>query len=101
MLKSSLTGDACQEAIFLLNHTTDTSLILQKMRETFQHCQKLMNDPDRSLDILSVLPRFLDTKGLINRDFTLLFDEDASTRLLQKWDLIFRCNVIREAKQLT
>ncbi|XP_019220623.1 uncharacterized protein LOC102076367 isoform X3 [Oreochromis niloticus] len=96
-----LDGDACQEAISLLDHTSDTSLIFQKMRETFQHRQKLINDPDKSLDILSIFPRFLDTKGLVNQDFTLLFDDEISTRLLQKWDPIFRYQIIKEAKQLT
>ncbi|XP_035801978.2 uncharacterized protein LOC111565451 [Amphiprion ocellaris] len=101
VVEKQLDGDACQEAISLLNHTTDSSLILQKMRETFQYRQNLINDPDKSLDILSIFPRFLDTKGLVNQDFTLLFDDEVSTRLLQKWDPVFRCNVIKEAKQLT
>ncbi|XP_026012704.1 uncharacterized protein LOC113015024 isoform X3 [Astatotilapia calliptera] len=96
-----LDGDACQEAISLLKHTSDTSLIFQKMRETFQHRQKVINDPDKSLDILSIFPRFLDTRGLVNQDFTLLFDDEISTRLLQKWDPIFRYQIIKEAKQLT
>ncbi|XP_029598007.1 uncharacterized protein LOC115180226 isoform X3 [Salmo trutta] len=96
-----LDGDACQEAMSLLNHTTDNSLIFQKMRETFQHRQKLVNDPGRSVDILSSFPRFLDTKGLVDQDFTLLFDGDTSSRLLQKWDLFFKPNVIKEAKRLT
>ncbi|XP_028313703.1 uncharacterized protein LOC114469961 isoform X2 [Gouania willdenowi] len=43
----------------------------------------------------------MDTKGLVNQDFTLLFDDEVSTRLLPKWDPIFRSNVIKEAKQLT
>ncbi|XP_061752540.1 uncharacterized protein LOC133550630 [Nerophis ophidion] len=63
---SQLDGDACQEAVSLLNHTTDNSVILQKMRETFQHRQKLVNDPGTSADILSIFPRFLDTKGLVS-----------------------------------
>nr|XP_024660205.1 uncharacterized protein LOC106675329 [Maylandia zebra] len=96
-----LDGDACQEAISLLKHTSDTSLIFQKMRETFQHRQKVISDPDKSLDILSIFPRFLDTRGLVNQDFTLLFDDEISTRLLQKWDPIFRYQIIKEAKQLT
>ncbi|XP_028316145.1 uncharacterized protein LOC114471507 [Gouania willdenowi] len=100
-VEKQLEGDACQEAISLLNHATDTSLILQKMRETFQHRRKLINDPAKIVDILSIFPRFMDTKGLVNQDFTLLFDDEVSTRLLQKWDPIFRSNVIKEAKQLT
>ncbi|KAJ8398306.1 hypothetical protein AAFF_G00428760 [Aldrovandia affinis] len=63
-VEEQLDGDACKEAMSLLNHTTDTSLIFQKMRETFQHRQKLVNDPGNGVDILSTFPRFLDTKGL-------------------------------------
>ncbi|KAF1374263.1 hypothetical protein PFLUV_G00248120 [Perca fluviatilis] len=100
-VEKQLDGDACQETMSLLNHTTDNSLIFQKMRETFQHRQKLVNDPGRSVDILSSFPRFLDTKGLVDQDFTLLFDDDTSSRLLQKWDLFFKPNVIKEAKRLT
>ncbi|XP_077953082.1 uncharacterized protein LOC120811960 [Gasterosteus aculeatus] len=100
-VEGQLEGDACQEAMSLLNHTADNSLIFQKMRETFQHCQKLVNDPGRSVDILSSFPRFLDTKALVDQDFTLLFDKDTSSRLLQKWDLFFKPNVIKEAKRLT
>ncbi|XP_060726533.1 uncharacterized protein LOC132846038 [Tachysurus vachellii] len=85
----------------LLNHTTDKSLIFQKMRETFQHRQKLVKDPGSTADILSTFPRFLDTKGLVDQDFTLLFDAETSSRLLQKWDTFFRPNVIKEAKQVT
>ncbi|KAA8578678.1 hypothetical protein FQN60_000113 [Etheostoma spectabile] len=97
----TLDGDACQEAMSLLNHTTDNSLVFQKMRETFQHRQKLVNDPGRSVDILSSFPRFLDTQGLVDQDFTLLFDDETSSRLLQKWDLFFKPKVMKEAKRLT
>ncbi|XP_028252236.1 uncharacterized protein LOC114453878 isoform X2 [Parambassis ranga] len=100
-VERQLDGSACQEAISLLNHTTDKSLIFQKMRETFHYRQKLVNDPGRSDNILSTFPRFLDTKGLVDQDFTLLFDEETSARLLQKWDVFFKPNVIKEAKQLT
>ncbi|KAJ8347940.1 hypothetical protein SKAU_G00265290 [Synaphobranchus kaupii] len=65
-VERQLDGDACQEAMSLLNHTTDNQpqLIFQKMRETFQHRQNLVNDPGRNVDILSTFPRFLDAKGL-------------------------------------
>ncbi|XP_028261928.1 uncharacterized protein LOC114436055 [Parambassis ranga] len=65
-VERQLDGSACQEAISLLNHTTDKSLIFQKMRETFHYRQKLVNDPGRSDNILSTFPRFLDTKGLVS-----------------------------------
>ncbi|KAK2868808.1 hypothetical protein Q7C36_000679 [Tachysurus vachellii] len=99
--EGQLDGDACRDAMSLLNHTTDKSLIFQKMRETFQHRQKLVKDPGSSADILSTFPRLLDTKGLVDQDFTLLFDAETSSRLLQRWDTFFGPNVIKEAKQVT
>ncbi|KAK7138524.1 hypothetical protein R3I94_013984 [Phoxinus phoxinus] len=80
--EDQLDGDACKEAMSLLNHATDKSQIFQKMRQTFQHRQKLVKDPGSSVDILSTFPRFLDTTGLVDQDFTLLFDAEISTRLL-------------------
>ncbi|XP_054882624.1 uncharacterized protein LOC129357350 [Poeciliopsis prolifica] len=47
------------------------------------------------------IPGFLDTKGLIDQDFRLLFSEETSSRLLQKWDVFFKPNVIKEAKRFT
>ena len=44
----------------------------QKMRETFLHRQKLVNDPGRSVDIFSSFPRFLDTKGLVSLRWDVL-----------------------------
>ncbi|CAK6981099.1 uncharacterized protein LOC122832408 isoform X2 [Scomber scombrus] len=41
------------------------------------------------------------SQGNMNQDFTLLFEEEVSNLLLQKWDPFFRVNVIKEAKRLT
>ncbi|MED6256416.1 hypothetical protein ATANTOWER_025644 [Ataeniobius toweri] len=71
------------------------------MRETFEHRQKLIKDANGRTDILTTFPRFLDTKGLSDQDFSLLFNEETSSRLLQKWDVFFTPNVIKEAKHLT
>ncbi|XP_059379083.1 uncharacterized protein LOC132154211 isoform X1 [Carassius carassius] len=94
-------GVLAKEGISLLSHTTEKSLIFQKMRETFQHRQELIKDPGSSVEILSTFPRFLDTKGLVGQDFTLLFDTETSSRLLQKRDTFFRPNVIKDTKQFT
>ncbi|XP_067236760.1 uncharacterized protein [Chanodichthys erythropterus] len=59
-----LEGDQCREAISLLKHSTDNEQIFMKMRETFQHRQKLIHDPEQCSTVLTVFPRFLDTKGL-------------------------------------
>ncbi|XP_028327480.1 uncharacterized protein LOC114478550 isoform X2 [Gouania willdenowi] len=99
-VKEQLEGVACEEALSLLRLTTEHQVVFQKMRETFQHRQSLVNGPDTSTDVLSVFPRFLDTKGLVDQDFTLLFDEQTSSMLLHKWDVLFKPNVIREAKRL-
>ncbi|XP_054894428.1 uncharacterized protein LOC129365316 [Poeciliopsis prolifica] len=40
-------------------------------------------------------------KGNIDQDFRLLFSEETSSRLLQKWDVFFKPNVIKEAKRFT
>ncbi len=34
------------------------------------------------------------------QDFTLLFDDKTSSRLLQKWNVFFKSNVIKEANRL-
>ena len=64
--EEQLDGDACKEAMSLLNHTTDNSQIFQKMRQTFQHRQKLVKDHNKSVDVLDAFPRFMDTKGLVS-----------------------------------
>ncbi|KAL4008910.1 hypothetical protein ACER0C_002762 [Sarotherodon galilaeus] len=92
-----LDGDACKEVMSLLNHTTDNSVILQKMKETFQHRQRLVSDPGRSVGILSTFPRFLDPKGPVEQDFTLLLDDD---RLLQKWKTFFRPKKLTSTPEL-
>ncbi|XP_059379569.1 uncharacterized protein LOC132115190 [Carassius carassius] len=60
-----LDNDQSVEAISLMNHTSEREVIMQKMKATFEYRQRLVHDPEGSTTILSVLPRFLDTKGLI------------------------------------
>lgn len=36
----------------------------------------------------------------VDQDFTLLFGGDTSSMVLQKWDVFFKLNVIKEAKWL-
>lgn len=64
--EQQLEGDQCCEAISLLKHSTDEEQIFIKMRETFHHRQKLIHDPEQSSTVLTVFPRFLDTKGLVS-----------------------------------
>ena len=50
---------------------------------------------------LKVFPAVVVSSFLKDQDFTLLFDDETSSRLLQKWDVFFNPNVMKEAKQLS
>ncbi|CAM4735792.1 unnamed protein product [Leuciscus chuanchicus] len=73
-----------------MNHTSDREVIMQKMRTTFEYRQHLIHDPEKSTTILSVVPPFLDTKGLILQDFTLLFGSESASRLFERWPTVFK-----------
>ncbi|XP_052464946.1 uncharacterized protein LOC128021672 [Carassius gibelio] len=84
-----------------MNHTSEREVIMQKMKATFEYRQRLVHDPEGSTTILSVFPRFLDTKGLILQDFTLLFGSETASRLLERWPTVFKAKVIRLGETLT
>lgn len=124
-----LEGDACREAIAFLVHASDEASVFHKMKETFKHRQDLVHNPQRTTNILTVFPRFLDVKGLVslqqtlfklffytnlehslyilnlylqvNQDFVLMFNAETSSKLLEKWDTSFKPKVIAEAQHLT
>lgn len=64
-----LDEERCKEVISLMNHTSDTEIIQQKMKETFEYRQHLIHNPDESHTVLTVFPRLLDTKGLVSIGF--------------------------------
>ncbi|KAI4799917.1 hypothetical protein KUCAC02_016455 [Chaenocephalus aceratus] len=94
------TGDDCMEAMSLLHHTTDHDLVFQKMRETFHDRQQMIHDQQQSANILQMFPRFLDTKGLILQDFSLMFGAETASRFLERWNSGFKDKVLREARDL-
>ncbi|XP_036383845.1 uncharacterized protein LOC118777187 isoform X2 [Megalops cyprinoides] len=96
-----LQEDLCEAAILYLAQCTDQEQVFLKMRETFQYRQQLVHDPQKAGTVLSTFPRLLDTKGLVNQDFTLLFGLETSCKLLENWDSSFKAKVIKEAKSLT
>ncbi|XP_048859957.1 uncharacterized protein LOC125727266 isoform X2 [Brienomyrus brachyistius] len=96
-----LHGDCLLQAISALARCTDREQVLLKMRETFQYRQQLVHDPQKAGAVLSTFPRLLDTKGLVNQDFTLLFGLETSCKLLESWTHVFKAKVIKEAKCLT
>ncbi|XP_073713147.1 uncharacterized protein [Misgurnus anguillicaudatus] len=96
-----LEGDRCQEAISFLKHCLDPEQVAAKMKSTFQYRQKMIHDPEKSSSVISLFPRFLDTKGLVLQDFELLFGVETASKLLEKWDSCLKQKVIQEAKALT
>lgn len=64
--EKQLEGDRCQEAISFLKHCSDPEQVTAKMKSTFQYRQKMIHDPEKSSSVLSLFPRFLDTKGLVS-----------------------------------
>ncbi|KAF5908094.1 uncharacterized protein DAT39_002226, partial [Clarias magur] len=95
-----LDEEAVREAIALFCHTSEEGQIF-KTKETFRHRHGLVHDPDKTMDILKTFPRFLNTKGLVNQDFKLLFKSDTANKLLEKWDTVFKRRIIEEAMGLT
>ncbi|KAG7462418.1 hypothetical protein MATL_G00184640 [Megalops atlanticus] len=55
----------------------------------------------KTTDVLKTFPRFLDIKGLVNQDFTLLFGPETSSKMLERWDSAFKPKIIQEARCLT
>ncbi|XP_073719479.1 uncharacterized protein [Misgurnus anguillicaudatus] len=95
-----LEGDQCKEAISFMNHCAERDQIFEKMKATFKHRQQLIHDAEKSNTVLSVFPRFLDTKGLILQDFDIKFGTETASRLLEQWDSL-KPKIIAEAKTLT
>ncbi|XDV21824.1 hypothetical protein PO909_026844 [Leuciscus waleckii] len=96
-----LFGEECREAISLLKHSTDVSVVKNKMMATFQYRQTLVQDQQNSATVLDVFPRFLDVPGLIDQDFTMMFGEEVSGRFLAKWPTYFKPRLLAECKNRT
>ncbi|KAM4529025.1 uncharacterized protein V3H82_027257 isoform 1-T1 [Fundulus diaphanus] len=95
------TETQCCEAIALMKHTTDETIIREKMKQTFTHRQAMVNDPVKSSEIFTTFPRFLDIKGMIEQDFSLMFGDDISARFLEKWPTHYRQKVLEQSRGLT
>lgn len=77
--EKQLIGDECKEAISAMKHSSDATLVKKKMKATFQHRQTVVQDPGSASTVLDLFPRFLDTPGLIDQDFTMIFDEEVNS----------------------
>ncbi|XP_035769115.1 uncharacterized protein LOC118455169 [Neolamprologus brichardi] len=96
-----MTDSLCSEAIALMKHTADEGIVMMKMKQTFNYRQKMIHDPVKSSDIFLDFPRFLDIGGLIEQDFTLMFDEATSAKFLEKWPTIYKQKVLKQSRGLT
>ncbi|XP_062875114.1 uncharacterized protein LOC134336304 isoform X2 [Trichomycterus rosablanca] len=65
-----------------MKHTSEEDTVKVKMNETFQCRRKMILDPQRSMELLTEFPPFLDVKGLIEQDFVRIFGEKTSARFL-------------------
>ncbi|KAL3987727.1 hypothetical protein ACER0C_014842 [Sarotherodon galilaeus] len=84
-----LSEDECKDTISLMKHSL-----------TFVYRHNMVLDPLLSSNILSVFPRFKDIKGLIEQDFILMFGEDVSFRLLERWPTTFKRKIIQQGRKL-
>lgn len=94
-----LSGDECMEAVSMISHLTDTSLIKEKMNATFEYRQKLVHNEKEASSVFDAFPRFLDTPGLIEQDFSMMFGESVSRKFISKWPTFFKPKVIAECQR--
>ncbi|KAM9447084.1 uncharacterized protein Hap1MRO34_023537 [Clarias gariepinus] len=89
-----------EAAISVLRHSADEKTVREKMEMTFIYRQAMVNDEAKSSDVFLVFPRFLDTPGLIEQDFRLMFGETTANKFLEKWPTTFKAKVIKESHGL-
>ncbi|XP_032363164.1 uncharacterized protein LOC116675539 [Etheostoma spectabile] len=95
-----LSDEDVEAAIAVLKHSSDEKTVREKMKMTFIYRQAMVNDEAKSSDVFLVFPRFLDTPGLIEQDFRLLFGEATANKFLEKWPTTFKAKVIKESHGL-
>ncbi|XP_043971486.1 uncharacterized protein LOC122830304 [Gambusia affinis] len=84
----------------IMKHATDQDVVKGKMKATFKHRQNMLHDLDQSSLILDHFPRFLDTPGLIEQDFIMLFGEDILGKFVARWPTFYKPKVITVSKSL-
>ncbi|KAL7827661.1 hypothetical protein SRHO_G00333790 [Serrasalmus rhombeus] len=94
------TDEDMEAAIAVLRYSADEDTVRAKMKTTFIYRQAMVNDADKSADVFSVFPRFLDTPGLIEQDFRLMFGEVTSNKFLERWPTTFKRKVMEESHGL-
>ncbi|XP_008431051.1 uncharacterized protein LOC103478781 [Poecilia reticulata] len=100
LVSGQLFGEECVEALSVIRHSTDESVIKEKMRATFEYRQKMVHDPDATSSVLDIFSRFHDTPGLIDQDFSMMLGDEVSGRFLSKSSSYFKPKVIAESQSL-
>ncbi|XP_034061589.1 uncharacterized protein LOC117539500 [Gymnodraco acuticeps] len=95
-----LTGEECREAISFIKHSADESVVKEKMKATFQCRQAMTRDQQASSTVLDVFPHFLDIPGLVDQDFTMMFGEEISGKMLARWPTFFKPRILADCKNL-
>ncbi|XP_036000032.1 uncharacterized protein LOC118564856 isoform X2 [Fundulus heteroclitus] len=98
--ETALTEEECNEAISLMKHSADEDIVKKKMKLTFEHRRNMVLDPQQSSNILSEFPRFKDIKGLVEQDFIQMFGEGISSKLLERWPVMFKKKIIQQCRKL-
>ncbi|XP_041958806.1 uncharacterized protein LOC121718053 isoform X2 [Alosa sapidissima] len=97
-----ISAEQCQEAVMLMRGSDDVALVRENMKATFERRQDVVHDPETTsaAAVLDLFPRFLDTPGLVNQDFTMLFGEEVSGRFLSRWQTFYKPRIIDDCKRL-
>ncbi|XP_014882849.1 uncharacterized protein LOC106944121 isoform X2 [Poecilia latipinna] len=95
-----LSDEEVEAAIAVLKHSADDDMVREKMKATFHYRHSMVNDEKKATNVFSVFPRFLDTPGLVEQDFRLLFGEGTANTFLEKWPTSLKSKVIKESHGL-
>ncbi|XP_039907690.1 uncharacterized protein LOC120746310 [Simochromis diagramma] len=95
-----LSDEDVKAAIALLRHSADEDTIREKMKATFIYRHSMVSDDKNAADVFIVFPRFLDTPGLIEQDFRLLFDEITANKFLERWPIDLKSKIVKESHGL-
>ncbi|KAL3978280.1 mitofilin [Sarotherodon galilaeus] len=94
-----LSDEDVRAAIALLRHSADED-IREKMKATFIYRHSMVNDEKNAANVFIGLMRFLDTPGLIEQDFRLLFCEVTASKSLERWPINLKAKVVKESHGL-
>ncbi|XP_049930796.1 uncharacterized protein LOC126408987 [Epinephelus moara] len=114
LIEVVLRGKSGGEKVLQEYQTTETltdatrrqmvNILVAHMIDNHGHLATKAIREEYALGIVMLFPSLKDPyskKGYVDQDFALLFDDETSVRLLQKWNVFFKPNVIKEAKRLT